>query len=337
MDITRARTEAAASYKERQSVLDTQIRVATVAHTLLRKIVEGEHGDRVLGALYGDMAHKTRVVHRVPSPANAVAAAAQRGIALSVAAIHADFEWASRDLLTDALEFWEPCWAPALGAVKPPGPAPGPLAKRGWAGTVSEALRSRSAEDGFLLGCYSLLGLDAAKADLAALPLYDFFRRYRNRILHQDGTAGSDLVEFVKFKQKELEGSLKSLGAAVCKMAPELPQLEATEPIVLTPAHAILFLIVTRDLFRALASRIRSVLDESGYLRMTAHYAYSIPHHQFRRAFYKDAWTPATTFLDERYHVRKVDKHDLVRKFRRLELWESISDRFNEFSPKLNT
>ena len=47
----------------------------------------------------------------------------------------------------------------------------------------------------------------------------------------------------------------------MCKMAPELPELKATGPIVLTPAHAILFLVVTRSLFKALAARIRSELD----------------------------------------------------------------------------
>src|SRR5271168_2174322 len=98
MDTTHARTEAAASYKKRQDVLDMQIRIATVAHTLLGRMVQGTHGDRVLGALYGDMAHNTRAVHRVPAAATAVGAAAQRGIALSVAAVHADFEWACRDL-----------------------------------------------------------------------------------------------------------------------------------------------------------------------------------------------------------------------------------------------
>lgn len=69
-------------------------------------------------------------------------------------------------------------------------------------------------------------------------------------------------------------------------------------------------------------------------IRSRYHYAYGIPHHPFRRANYKDAWTPATTFLDERYHVREVDKHDLVRKFRRLELWEAMSARFSELFPK---
>jgi hypothetical protein len=332
MDIAHARTEAAASYKKRQDVLDTQIRIATVAHTLLGKIVQGTHGDRILGALYGDMAHNTRAIHRVPGAATAVDAAAQRGVALSVAAVHADFEWASRDLLTDALEFWEPCWTASLLKLKRPGPAVGPLAKRGWAGTISEALRSYSAEDGFLLGCYSVLGIKARKEDLAFLPLFDFFRRCRNRIIHQDGTAGSDLVEFAK--SREVQRAFKSLAPAVRRMTPELPALKAADPITLTPAHAILFLVVARALFDALASHIRSVSDESGYLRMTAHYAYGSTHHSFRRAHYKDVVYPATTFLFERYGVREADKQNVVRHFRRLGLWDAIVVRFSELFPQ---
>lgn len=336
MDITRARTEAAAAYRKRLATMDTQIRVATVAHTLLGKIVEGEHGDRILGALYGDMAHRTRAVHRVPSPAVAVNLAAQRSIALSIAAVLSDFEWACRDLLTDALEFWEKSWMPALGEAKPPGPAVGPLAKRGWAGTISDALRAQSAGSGFLQNCYALLGVKATKEDLAPLPLFDFFRRCRNRIIHSDSTAGSELVEFAK--SKEMEKAFKSLGPAVCRMISELPEVRATEPIILVPAHAIIFLVVVSDLFSALAGRIQSQLDEDGYLRMTAHYAYGAAYHPFRRTRHNDVEAPARSFLDERYGVRHVDQHDLIRRFKKLGLWDAISTRFIDlFSPNAHT
>jgi hypothetical protein len=328
MNITNATTEAAVSYKKRLDVMDTQIRIATVAHTLLGRLVDGVHGDRVLGALYGDMAHKTRAVPRVPGAAIAVHDAAQRGIALSVAAVHADFEWACRDLLTDALEFWEPCWTPALGKVKPPSTTVGPLAKRGWAGTISEALRSQSADDGFLPGCYSLLDIKASNEDLAFLPLFDFFRRCRNRIIHQDGTAGSELVDFAK--SKEVQKAFKSLAPAVRRMTPDLPELKTSNPITLTPAHAILFLVVARNLFSALEARVLSMLDEDGYLRMTAHYAYGCSHHPFRRECYKNIAYPAYTFLVERYRVRGLNKEAIVRQFRHLGLWDSLVVRYNE-------
>src|SRR5271156_6475200 len=65
--------------KDRVGQLDKQIRIASVAHTLLGKVVEGANGDRILGALYGDMASSTRAVHRVPDAALAVVAGAERG------------------------------------------------------------------------------------------------------------------------------------------------------------------------------------------------------------------------------------------------------------------
>lgn len=74
------------------------------------------------------------------------------------------------------------------------------LAKRGWLGTITEVLRTHSAEKGFHHSNYSLIGLKLTGNDIAQLPLFDFFRRCRNRIIHQDGTAGSDLVEFSKIK-----------------------------------------------------------------------------------------------------------------------------------------
>jgi hypothetical protein len=335
MNITRANTEATVSYKIRRVSFDKQIRIATVAHTLLGRLVEGAHGDRVLGALYGDMADRTRPVARVPGAAIAVREAAQRGVALSVAAAHADFEWACRDLLTDALEFWEPCFKPALGNAKPPPAVVGPLAKRGWAGTVSEALRAQSADEGFLPGCYSLLGIKPGKEDIALLPLFDFFRRCRNRIIHQDGTAGSDLMDFAK--SQEVQKSFQSLGARVRRMTPDLPTLKAADPIILSPSHAILFVVVTLTLFTALASRIRSLLDKDGYLRMTAHYAYGSSHHPFRQEFYKDVLYPALSFLRERYGVRGLNKQDIIIQFRRLGLWDVMVARFHEFASAQQT
>ena len=120
MNISRGRTEAAVAYKARQDALDKHIRIASVAHTLLGKLVDGPRGDLVLGALYGAMASRTKPVHRVPSSAEAVRESARRSVALSIAAVHSDFEWACRDLLTDVLEFWEPRWTPQIGNVQAP-------------------------------------------------------------------------------------------------------------------------------------------------------------------------------------------------------------------------
>ena len=327
-----ARTEAAVSYKIRRAALDEQIRIATVAHNLLGRLVEGANGGRVLGALYGDMAHRTRAVAQVPNAVLAVREAAQRGIGLYVAGIHADFEVACRDLLTDALEFWESCFTPVLGNVKPPPGAVSALAKRGWAGTITEALRSESAADGFLRSCYALLRIKASNDDFAFLPLFDFFRRCRNRIIHQDGTAGNDLVEFTK--SKEVQKTFQSLGASVRRMSPELPALRATDRILLTPSHAILFLVVTLNLFNALESRVRSQLTEDGYLRMTAHYAYGCSHHPFRQKYYKNVLNPAYGFLRDRYVVRGLNKNNIIPQFKRLGLWDPMVVRFNElYSP----
>jgi hypothetical protein len=182
------------------------------------------------------------------------------------------------------------------------------------------------------LGCYSLVGIKANSEDLVFMPVFDFFRRCRNRIIHQDGTAGSDLVDFAK--SKEVLKAFQSLSPRVRRMTPDLPTLKATDPIILTPAHAILFLVVAQNLFRELVGRIRPMLDEDGYLRMVAHYAYSCSHHPFRRDSYKNVVYPACVFLRERYGVRGLNnKEDIVREFRRLGLWDTMVVRFNELFP----
>lgn len=81
MDVSRGRTEAAESYKSRSVLMDKQIQIASVAHTILGKMVEGQNGDRILGALYVDMAGASRVVHRVPDAALSVIAGSRRSVA----------------------------------------------------------------------------------------------------------------------------------------------------------------------------------------------------------------------------------------------------------------
>jgi hypothetical protein len=335
MDTTRALTEAAASYKTRQDVLVRQIQITSVAYTLLGKLVEGAHGDRILGARYGDMAPGARAVNRVPDAALAVRNAGRWGVTFSVTAVQTDFEGACRNLLSDALEFWEPCWTPVLLSAKPPSTPIAPLAKRGWAGTISEELRSQSADEGFLVSCYSLLNIKPTDKDLALLPVFDFFRRCRNRLIHQDGTAGSDLAEFVK--SRKIRMAFNWLPASVKAMVPSLPEFEAADAIILTPQHAVLFLIVARELFNALASRIRAVLDEDGYLRMAAYYAYIPAHHSFREKNYTHVAHPAMHFLTYRYKLVEHDepKAKVITQFRRLGLWDTIVARFHKLFPPL--
>jgi hypothetical protein len=328
MNISRGRTEAAVAYKTRQDALDKHIRIASVAHTLLGKMVDGPRGDLVLGALYGAMASRTRPVYRVPDSSEAVRRSLQRSVALSIAAVHSDFEWACRDLLTDALEFWESRWTPNLGQVQAPPPLGTVLGKRGWSGSVSEVLRSRSANSNFVDACYSLLGISTHKDALVFLPLFDFFRRCRNRILHQDGSAGGDLVAFAQ--THSVQDAFKALPGSVRRMTPELPSLVSSETIELFPEHAILFLIVARRLFDSLASRIRSELDYDGYLRMVAHYAYGVADHTFRGKFNKNVEQEGRRFLRVRYQVMGPTKERLIADLKRLGLWPEIVERSHQ-------
>jgi len=331
MNLSRGRMEATESYKMRQVALDKQIRIASVAHTLLGKVVEGANGDRILGALYGDMASSTRAVHRVPDATLAVVAGAERGVALSVAAVHSDFEWACRDLLTDVLEFWEADWQPSLGKAKSPPTNHNALEKRGWLGTITEVLRFHSADKGFLHSCYSIINIKPNEQDVVQLPLFDFFRRCRNRIIHQDGTAGKDLVEFAK--SKEVQTAYKSLTLRTRRMVASLPKLCATETIALAPEHAILFMIVARNVFNAFSGRIHSQLSEDGFLRMAAHYAYVPSHHAFRSKKYKNVVHPASHYLAYRYNVRGGSNEDLISRYRDLKLWDDMVTRYHELFP----
>jgi hypothetical protein len=328
MNLIRLKTEAEVTYAIRRQTLDNQIRIADAAHSLLGKVVEGTAGDLVLGALYANLTKKTLRTVRVPRAALAVQGAARSSVAMSIAAIQSDFEWACRDLLTDSLEFWESQFTPALGVVRPPPDRISPLAKRGWSGAISESLRARAAGEGFVEACYSILGFAPAQADLASIPLFDFFRRCRNRIIHQDGTAGRELAEFAK--SREVGRSLAGLSPAVRRMVATLPILNADDPIPLTPLHSILFLVVTFNLYKALVARVRARLNEDGCLRMSAYYAYGPARHTFRLPQYRAVIYPAVVFLRFRYGVTEINKEQLVQRFKALGLWEAMTRRFKE-------
>jgi hypothetical protein len=166
---------------------------------------------------------------------------------------------------------------------------------------------------------------------MALLPLFDFFRMHRNRTLHQDGTAGSSLSDLSR--SRELKDAYGSLAASVRRMTPMLPTLRPQQLIALTSSQAILFLIVARGLFDALAMQVRSRLNTDGYLRMAAHYAYGIAHHPFRAAFdHKFVEASAGRYLRERYRVTGAIRTPLVPGFRRLGLWDSIVSRYHDLS-----
>ncbi|MEI6702402.1 MAG: hypothetical protein WCL71_02545 [Deltaproteobacteria bacterium] len=331
MDTSKARTEAAAVYKERQATLDAHIRIGAVAFGLLGRIVDGKNGDRVLGEFYGALGKKIRPVQRVPRHEDTILTAYQRNIVLSLAAVQTDFESACRDLLSDVMEFWPSSFKAQLAGVRPPPDAPHTLAKRGWAGCISEVLRSSSAGADFVKACYNFLELTPTDSDLERLPIFEYFRRCRNRVIHQDGTAGLDLATYSQ--SKELLSAVNNLPASVKAMVATLttlPETKADEQIVMEPTHCILFLIVARSLFDALAAKIQKRLSDEGYLRMAAYYAYGPPFHAFRLGREKHVVYPARRFLSERYNVTGTDKDVVIQRFRELDLWDSIVKQYHE-------
>lgn len=218
---------------------------------------------------------------------------------------------------------------PRAGQVQAAPVAARPLGKRGWRATIGEVLRSDSAGEGFLASCYAFLRIKPIGADMKLLPLFELFRMCRNRILHQDGTAGSSLAELSR--SKELKDAYGSLAVRVRRMTPMLPILRAEDNIALTPSQAILFLVVARSLFDALAAHVHGRVDVDGYLRMTAHYAYGIAQHPFRaisdRKFVEAA---ACRYLRERYKVTRSVRFRPVIDFRRLGLWDAIVARYHD-------
>jgi hypothetical protein len=328
VDTSKGLVEASAAYKERQDATDREIRIGAAAYALLTRTIAGPHGGRVLGALYGIAGGN--YMKQVPMHEAAVQAAYDRSTLLSIAAIHADFEWATRDLLADCLEFWPDTLKGDSAKVKQPPAPPHPLAKRGWSGTIAEAFRRSSADDGFLLQCYKFVGLTPGKKDVELLPIFDFYRRCRNRALHQDGMAGYDLQVFSQ--SQELKNAMATLPATVQKILPEVPVFNSGEAIRLHPRNATLFLIVARTLHNLLAARLRSLLDEEGYLRMAAYYAYGAPYHQFRphTIKYKHVEDLVSRFLHERYQIKNLTTARLIEGLRKVGNWKVLVEKFHQ-------
>lgn len=327
MELRNARLEAGVAYADLAKSMFTFIKMSVTAYEMLGRLVDGHDGDRILAAMYGAADQGWYRSFSAPNPVQEVNLAKSRASSLALVAIQGEFETAARGLLTDMLEFW-PESEPATGVgAEPPGPRAHPLAKRGWAASVSEGLRGFSASEGFIERCHGLASVPVSDNTRGLLALYDYCRRARNRVVHQGSIAGSDFSSFSR--SRELRNSQLFLNRLIRRSTARLPEFDPGDTVSLEPKHLFILNVVVERLHRELEASVRARLDEDGYVRMAAHYSLGAREHPFRSAGHKQVYVPIRRYLGARYRLGDLGaSSEFPALCRRLGLWDTMLERF---------
>jgi len=331
LDTTRARTEQQVAYQHRLNSIDAHIKVSAASFSLMQRLIDGPGGDRILGSLYEAAEQPWAKTERVPLAIEKVLLARDRSVSLALVAIHGEFEAAARRMVADILEFWLDEIPKETAVAEVPSPRTSPIEKRGWASPVAASLRSYSAGEEFLTRCRNLVFHTEDRFDHELVPIYDYFRRVRNRVVHQDGIVNSGLAEFSV--SAEVKASQASLDKSVKRATPPVPTQDDGQLVSLEPKHLVLYKLVCFRLFDALAGIFKPQLDHDGYIRMASYYSLIAPHHPYREKNHKHVHVPVRKFLTGRYRIRNVSAEFLIEQCRRLGIWESLVASFNSMYP----
>ena len=159
------------------------------------------------------------------------------------------------------------------------------------------------------------------------LPIVDYFRQARNRIIHQQGVASSELSSLSR--STELADARRALNAQLRRASPELPEFAVGDVVAFAHRHAIFFKIVVGRVFREFCNQLRPKLTEDGFLRMATHYSLGTATHPYRGPRHHHAVTAVKRFLYDRYRVSALDDAKIIKRCQELGLWTEVSDRFN--------
>ena len=159
------------------------------------------------------------------------------------------------------------------------------------------------------------------------LPLFDYLRNVRNCLVHLDGTANKDLLE--SWENKDLQKSISFWDSINRKDAPELLEPIRGKKIKLDLTNSILASAVCFKIAQLINKEVPKLLGEEGYVHMAAYYSLLIEFHDYRNER-KSNSTEAlvSNYLTNRYFVKEVTASEIISHLKKLELWEYCRKRY---------
>src|SRR6185436_3982780 len=145
---------------------------------------------------------------------------------------------------------------------------------------------------------------------LGVLPLFHYFRRARNRIVHSNGWPGDRLEECST--SKELLDAVRLWDTSFCQRpSPSLPPIRPDQQLAFLPRHAIMASTICYEFAKALDRAFIGRLGERGLIRMALHYSLVAPDHPARAPSHSLPHAPVANFLYSRYRVSDVQRESL--------------------------
>jgi hypothetical protein len=184
-------------YHERRERLHSLVATAAAELALLGSVVALPNGDEVLGILADAAGEPWSKRKRFPNPEQRVVEASGLLSNLLVVQALAEFDVFTGHLLADACEFGNTVRSrPALQHNHIDFHTPAPPMRAGCCTSLAGEFRRKNGLDPRVEQLAIALGLLLPPDFQLILPLFDFFRRARNRIVHNNALVGEDLENF---------------------------------------------------------------------------------------------------------------------------------------------
>jgi hypothetical protein len=330
VNLSKASTDSYSRFHRFHEAFNRLLPVGTAGFVALERIVDGTSGSALLSAMV-DAADepwtKRRMFH---NPTELVQAARTMFCNMAVVRAVAAFDDFTISLIIDAVEFSDAIRASAAfsHAHTPIASSPNGCTRAGCCHAHAEKYVRRSDLSERIEALGDHFGWNSDKQIVDLLPLWHYFRRARNRIVHGDGTAGEGLAEYAE--TPEVISAFSAWNRVHSrKRAPALPSFASDEVIAFEPRHAILAQSVQYAIAKRLNPYVVATLKDDGMVAMAVYYGLFAKQHPYRTARQRTIEGAVNHFLS-RYRVTEISEQATKLKLNALGLRAGARLRFKE-------
>jgi hypothetical protein len=156
-------------------------------------------------------------------------------------------------------------------------------------------------------------------------PLYEYFVKVRNCVIHRSGRASSELHRYAS--QPKLRACVEGWEGPRAARIPALPAIILGEEIALLPRHAILASEVCRIIARDANRQLVDFLGENGMISMAAHHSL-LAENRIRTAARNSPQAILNYLTTDRYRIGLASTDEAVRVLSRIGRWKPYLRRF---------
>lgn len=164
------------------------------------------------------------------------------------------------------------------------------------------------------------------------LPLYEYFSKLRNCIVHQSGRANAELYRYAAGAR--LKSCVESWSGPRKRKLPALPAANLGDYVPLLPRHAILACEVSRRIAIDTNARLLNYLGDEGIVYMAAYHSLLSKRPVTTNAG-KSAQAMLNTILTGRYRVKLAETTEAVQALSGVSKWKPYLRKFERLHSKI--